>query len=72
MNSLLKIMTSVNIGNTDQEDTAWRAGKSNREKHQGKNIRKELCLWKVGRNVTTEKVIYLPILTLSENILDNR
>lgn len=72
MNSLLKIMKSVDIGDTDQEDTAYRAGKLNREKHQGKSIRKELRFWKVGRNVTTEKVIYLPILMLSENILDNR
>lgn len=61
------------IGNTDPD---WILDKESQQTEQGettrKNVRKELRSRKAGRSVTTEKVIYLPIPMLSENILDNR
>lgn len=66
-------MKSGVIGNTDPD---WILDKESQQTEQGettrKNVRKELRSRKAGRSVTTEKVIYLPIPMLSENILDNR
>lgn len=49
-----------------------REGKLNMEMTQGNNMREELWIWDIRRNITPEKVIHLPIPIFSENILGNR
>lgn len=49
-----------------------REGKLNTEMTQGNNMREQLWIWDIRRNITTEKVVYLPIPIFSENILGNR
>lgn len=49
-----------------------REGKLNTEMTQGNNMSEELWIWDIRRNITTEKVVYLPIPIFSENILGNR